>query len=241
MTLLRLVIGVALACVAAGCRQKMAEQPSYRPLEPSSFFGDGQSARPLPAGTIARGHMESEIDRYAHRQDANAAASWAGIIASANASAFSMLPAVRAVIARQAMAQYEERFPFPVTAEALERGRERYAIFCAVCHGSTGDGDGPIVQRGYTRPPSFHSSWSRGLKLRGARVPLRDVPAGYYFEVATKGFGAMPDYSTELSPADRWRVIAYIRALQLSRNVRLTDLPADEREKIASRLEGGHE
>ena len=97
-----------------------------------------------------------------------------------------------------------EDFPFPVTQEVLERGKERFEIFCAMCHGLTGEGDGMIVRRGFRKPPSYHED-----RLRQARV-------GYFFRVMTEGFGAMPSYRAQVPVQDRWAIAAYIRALQLS-------------------------
>jgi mono/diheme cytochrome c family protein len=94
--------------------------------------------------------------------------------------------------------------PFPVTEEVLERGRERFNIYCAPCHSRTGDGNGMIVQRGYRRPPSYHTD------------RLRSAPLGHFYDVMTNGFGAMPDYAAQVTPRDRWNIAAYIRALQLS-------------------------
>ena len=108
----------------------------------------------------------------------------------------------------------------PVTEEMLRRGRERYNIYCSVCHGLGGYGDGMIVQRGYSRPPSFHTE------------ALRGKPAEHFFAVITQGFGAMPSYATQISPPDRRAIIAYIRALQLSQHASLSDLPASERAKL---------
>jgi mono/diheme cytochrome c family protein len=98
-----------------------------------------------------------------------------------------------------------DTFPFPVTGEVVARGRERYEIYCAMCHGFTGEGDGMIVRRGYRQPPSYHED-----RLRQARV-------GYFFRVMTEGFGAMPPYRAQVPVQDRWAIAAYIRALQLSR------------------------
>lgn len=95
-------------------------------------------------------------------------------------------------------------FPFPVTAEVVERGRTRYEIFCSMCHSPTGDGDGMIVRRGYRRPPSYHED------------RLRQAPVGYFFRVMTEGYGAMPPYRAQVPVQDRWAIAAYIRALQLS-------------------------
>jgi mono/diheme cytochrome c family protein len=104
--------------------------------------------------------------------------------------------------------------PFPVDEALLARGQERYTIFCAPCHGATGDGNGMIVQRGYRRPPSMHEQ------------RLRDVEAGHFFDVMTQGFGAMPDYRQQVSPRDRWAITAYIRALQLTQPVAPPSAPA---------------
>jgi len=106
--------------------------------------------------------------------------------------------------------------PFPVDDAVLNRGQERYNIFCAPCHDATGGGKGMVVQRGYRQPPSFHDA------------RLRSVEAGYYFDVMTNGFGAMPDYRDQLSARDRWAVIAYIRALQLSQHAATTDIPGGD-------------
>lgn len=95
-------------------------------------------------------------------------------------------------------------FPFPVTQEVLARGKERFEIFCALCHGFTGEGDGMIVRRGYRKPPSYHEP-----RLQQARV-------GYFFRVMTEGFGAMPSYRSQVPVQDRWAIAAYIKALQLS-------------------------
>jgi hypothetical protein len=111
-------------------------------------------------------------------------------------------------------------FPLPITMELLERGRERYAIFCTPCHGIQGDGNGMVAMRGMKHPPSFHDE------------RLRRDPSGYFFDVITNGFGAMYPYSAQIPPRDRWAIVAYLRALQLSRNAHLAELPADLREKL---------
>jgi cytochrome c553 len=107
--------------------------------------------------------------------------------------------------------------PFPVTREVLDRGRERFDIYCAPCHARTGDGNGMIVQRGYRRPPSYHID------------RLRNAPLGHFFDVMTNGFGAMPDYAAQVSPYDRWTIVAYIRALQFSQNAPAALVPAGTR------------
>jgi mono/diheme cytochrome c family protein len=107
-----------------------------------------------------------------------------------------------------------DSMPFPVTREVLERGRERFNIYCAPCHSRMGDGNGMIVQRGYRRPPSYHID------------RLRKAPLGHFFDVMTNGFGAMPDYAAQIAPHDRWAIAAYIRALQLSQNAPAGLVPA---------------
>ena len=108
-------------------------------------------------------------------------------------------------------------FPFAVDNRRMTRGRERFDIYCSPCHGRTGEGDGMIVRRGYRRPPTFHQD------------RLRESPVGHYFDVITNGFGAMPEYATQINAEDRWAIVAYIRALQVSANARLADVPADRR------------
>lgn len=111
-------------------------------------------------------------------------------------------------------------FPLPVTQELLERGRERYNIFCSPCHGLTGDGDGMVAVRGFRHPPSYHMD------------RLRQAPVGYFYDAISHGFGVMPEYSTQVPPRDRWAIIAYLRALQLSRNAPASALPAELRERL---------
>ena len=106
--------------------------------------------------------------------------------------------------------------PFPVTDDVLSRGRERFNIYCAPCHSRVGDGNGIIPQRGYRHPPSYHIE------------RLRKAPMGYFFDVMTNGFGAMPDYSSQIPARDRWCIVAYIRALQLSQNATSADVPAGQ-------------
>jgi len=108
--------------------------------------------------------------------------------------------------------------PFPVTKDVLERGRERYNIFCAPCHSRVGDGNGFVPSRGFARkPPSFHI------------LRLQKAPAGYFFDVITNGFGIMPDYASQIPVKDRWDIVAYVRALQLSQNTTLADVPQGQK------------
>jgi mono/diheme cytochrome c family protein len=111
-------------------------------------------------------------------------------------------------------------FPFPITRADLDRGEQRFNIYCAPCHGRTGEGNGMVVQRGYRQAASFHLD------------RLRAMPVGYFFDVMTSGFGAMPDYRAQISVEDRWRIVAYVRALQLSHHASQSDVPADELRKM---------
>jgi mono/diheme cytochrome c family protein len=113
--------------------------------------------------------------------------------------------------------EFVKELPVPLTKQLLERGRERFNIYCTPCHGMTGDGLGMVVQRGYRQPPSFHID------------RLREAPVGYFFDVMTRGFGAMPDYAAQITPADRWAIAAYERALQLSQRATIQDVPAADR------------
>jgi len=110
-----------------------------------------------------------------------------------------------------------ETLPFSATRAVLERGQERYNIYCAPCHSRLGDGSGVIVQRGYRRPESFHAE------------RLRKAPVGHFFDAMTRGFGAMPDFASQITPQDRWAIAGYIRALQLSQHASLEDVPESER------------
>ncbi len=111
-------------------------------------------------------------------------------------------------------------FPMPVTKELLLRGQQRFNIYCSPCHDRTGNGNGMIVRRGYRHPPTYHSD------------RLRQQPNGYFFDVITRGFGAMPDYAVQVQPEDRWAIVAYIRALQLSQQASINDVPAADRGQL---------
>jgi mono/diheme cytochrome c family protein len=188
-------LGVALASAlllsAAGCHTDMYEQPKYRPLEETSFFSDGDSSRPLPADTVARGQASGDELLTTGKID--------GKIVDA--------------------------FPFPVTRAVLERGRNRFDVFCSPCHGRTGDGRGMIVRRGFKQPPSYHTD------------RMRKLPAGHVFDVITNGFGAMYDYKARIVPEDRWAIVAYVRALQLSEDATTADVPPQERVKLENEKE----
>ena len=111
-------------------------------------------------------------------------------------------------------------FPIPITRDVLMRGQERFDIYCAPCHGRTGEGNGMIPQRGYPVPPSYHIE------------RLRSAPVGHFFDVITRGYGVMYPYASRVEPDDRWAIAAYIRALQLSHNANLSDVPPGERAQL---------
>lgn len=222
------------------CQQKMAKQPYYRALEESEFFPDLRSARPWEEGTVYRGQLPADhplmTGLTAEGQKAKERKDEAAIPAGAPDN----------------VKNYVDAFPFQMTETDLKRGMERYTIFCTPCHGVAGDGNGKIVERGYLKPTSYHGENSRGFGRYRIELPLKDAPVGYYFEVITKGFGGMPSHADpQVSPVDRWRIIAYIRALQLSQSTYLKDLPpavqeaavkaADEAAKGAVKEKaGGH-
>ena len=111
-------------------------------------------------------------------------------------------------------------FPFPVTADTMERGREMFDAFCSPCHVRTGVGDGVVVQRGFTRPPDLTSE------------QVRESPLGHFFNVITNGIGAMPDHAAQIKAADRWAIVAYLRALQLAGSATIDDVPPSERGRL---------
>jgi mono/diheme cytochrome c family protein len=111
-------------------------------------------------------------------------------------------------------------FPFPIDARVMARGREMYNAACTHCHGLTGEGDGLVVQRGFTKPPSIVDE------------RMRDTPVGYFYNVITNGFGIMPDHADQVKVEDRWAIVAYLRALQLSATATIDDVPANERGRL---------
>jgi mono/diheme cytochrome c family protein len=116
--------------------------------------------------------------------------------------------------------QFVDTFPFPVDRAVLERGQSRFNIYCAPCHGPQGDGNGMIALRGYKKPPTYHDD------------RLRNQPVGYFYDVITRGFGVMPSYAYQVNPVDRWAVVAYVRALQLSQNATVDDAPEEIKAKL---------
>lgn len=179
---LLLILGVCF--VGAGCRRDMQDQPKMKPFRSSTFFADGLSGRPPIEGTVARGFLRTDTEYFTGKKSVRSAS-------TPNAAADTYPDDI-------------DTFPFPVTEETVRRGRERYDIFCSVCHGLTGNGDGMIVRRGFRRAASFNDD------------RLRQAPVGHFFDAITNGWGAMPSYAAQIPVQDRWAIIAYIRALQLS-------------------------
>jgi mono/diheme cytochrome c family protein len=205
----------------AGCRQQMASQPAYRPFQPSSFFADGRSARPLVEGTVPRGALRLGPFYTGRRPAAETVV--------IGAAALIANPATSNVAFHGVQADhfaYLDALPFAQDklGDVARRGQDRFNIYCAPCHDRVGTGRGMIVQRGYTQPPSLHTDLSRGFLLRQKEISLRRAPVGYYFDVVTNGFGAMPAYGKQIPPADRWAIIAYVRVLQLSQDASLEDV-----------------
>jgi mono/diheme cytochrome c family protein len=189
----------------------MYDQPRYEPLEASDFFDDGRSARPHIEGTIARGQLRDDETLYTGKTDGKLALQIPD-------SAFRLL--YEGHPERFANKPYDELQGVELRRALVERGRRRFDIYCSVCHGRTGTGDGMIVRRGFRKPPSYHID------------RLRDAPAGHFFDVVTRGFGAMPSFANRIDVDDRWAIVAYLRALQLSRNARVEDVPAEELEEL---------
>jgi len=197
--------------LAAGCdRLDMYDQPRYEALEASDFFADGRSARPQVEGTIARGALREDEPFYTGKEGGQLVHQ---IPIAAYRAIYDGSP-------RRFGQPYDETESADLRKALLTRGRERFDIYCSVCHGRAGDGDGMIVRRGFRRPPSYHTD------------RLRHAPDGHFYDVVTSGFGAMPSYASRVDVADRWAIVAYIRALQLSQNAQWDDVPVEQRGSI---------
>jgi mono/diheme cytochrome c family protein len=217
----------AVCLLTFACRRDMQDQPKMKPFRSSVFFRDGLSTRPPIEGTVARGFLKTDTEFFTGKKAGRAGAS----AATAQTPAGPQPTGTTTAPALQGAAAYPddiELFPIPVTREVVTRGRERYEIFCSACHGLTGNGDGMIVRRGFRRAASFNDD------------RLRQAPVGHFFDAITNGWGAMPSYAPQIPPEDRWAIIAYIRALQLSQNV-----PAIESASPAASAtpapQGGHQ
>ena len=176
------ILGIASIFVA-GCRQDMHNQPKFIPQRGTEFFADHRSARPQVENTVARGGLHEDSYFYT------------GTVVGANG-----------------YREEKDMLPFPATLTVLQKGQERFNIYCTPCHSRVGNGVGAIVLRGYKPAGNLND------EVRRAQ------PLSHYFYVMTHGYGAMPDYSAQLAPEERWAVAAYIRALQLSQNATEKDV-----------------
>jgi Cytochrome C oxidase, cbb3-type, subunit III len=184
------MLAIAAASFLAGCRQDMQNQPKFIPLRSSEFFPDQRSARYPVDGTVPR-------------------------LDNAALDAAQLEPGSYYLTGKHGAA-FGNELPFALNREVMERGQQRFNIYCAPCHSRVGDGNGMIVQRGYKHPPSFHQQ------------RLRNAPVGYFFDIMSNGLGAMPDYASQIHPSDRWAIAAYIRALQCSQDPALCGVAAGE-------------
>jgi mono/diheme cytochrome c family protein len=194
---------VAVLLLTAGCsllagcgvRFDMQDQPRYKTYKKSEFFADKRGSRDRPEGTVARGQLNSDKAFYTGKIDNP----------NPNAQVETTTDATGNTLVSSFPNDIDE-FPIPVTQELLDRGQERYAIYCIVCHGPMGNGDGMVVRRGFPQPPTYHDD------------RLRNAPVGHYFDVMTNGWGKMSSYAFQVQPADRWAIAAYIRALQVGQD-----------------------
>lgn len=244
MNRLLLIVG----CLSlVGCQQKMAEQPAPRPYEQHPGFADKQSARPLEKGVIHRNQPTSDDPMVNWLTPAGKApkvsAEWkAAVDPTGNTAPTAGAPT--------SVDNFVTELPFEMTEADLVRGQSLYAANCALCHGGAGYGNGKIVERGFLKPPSYHTDpagtamdaghmtpegkektlpvgYSRGFDRYGLRVAIKDAPIGYIYQVIYWGYGGMASHETQLpNVADRWRVAAYVKTLIYSRSVPAGELPA---------------
>jgi mono/diheme cytochrome c family protein len=167
----------------------MQDQPRYKVYKQSDWFSDGRASRELPDGTVPRGYLRDNATLYT------------GKIEGSNGTAQTNAQGQQITFPDKVT-----DFPITINQEVLDRGEQRYKVFCSMCHGNFGNGDGMIVRRGFPKPPSYHDD------------RLRNAPVGHFYDVATNGWGKMSGYASQVSVADRWAIVAYIRALQISQN-----------------------
>jgi len=190
-----LLAAYCLLTIGCGLRSDMQDQPRYKVYKKSEWFKDGLSTRDQVAGTVARGHLHDNKAFYTGKIDNP----------DLNAVVTSTVTSTGNTLVTSFPNDIDE-FPIPVTKELVDRGQDRYNIHCIVCHGPVGNGDGMVVRRGFPKPPTYHDD------------RLRNAPVGHFFDVMTNGWGRMSSYSYQIQPADRWAIVAYIRALQVSQN-----------------------
>lgn len=192
---LLLLTAFCVLASACGVRFDMQDQPRYKVYKKSEFFVDGLSSRPQPEGTVARGMLKENKAFYTGKID-NPNLN-VQVQTTTDASGNTLVSSFPNDI---------DEFPIPVTKELIDRGQDRYNIYCIVCHGPTGRADGMVVRRGFPTPPTYHDD------------RLRNAPVGHFFDVMTNGWGRMNSYASVLPAADRWAIVAYIRTLQASQD-----------------------
>ena len=191
------LLTTAYCLLFSGCRRDMQDQPKAIAYRENSFYKDGTGSRPLVEGTVPRGYLREDRAFYLGKK--------AG--AQLTPGSPQTPPAVSSANNQAGLYPDDvDTIPMQLTKEDLDRGQERYNIYCSVCHGMTGNGDGMIARRGFNKPSPANYHQDR----------LRQAPVGHFFDVMTNGWGAMPAYAQQVSVEDRWRIVAYIRALQLS-------------------------
>jgi mono/diheme cytochrome c family protein len=210
--LLWLLILAALCLLAAGCRRDMQDQPKSIAYRENNFYKDGTGSRPLVQGTVPRGYLREDRALYLGKKPAGPAQTSGQPPtnpqnpSTPSAATGTTTNASNSTSPNALYPDDVETFPFAITSKDLERGQERFNIFCSACHGKTGYGDGMVARRGFNKPAPANYHQDR----------LRQAPVGHFFDVVTNGWGAMPSYASQVPVEDRWRIIAYIRALQLS-------------------------
>lgn len=179
------------------CRYDMQDQPRYKAFKKSDFFSDKRASRDLPEGTVPRGFLREDKAFYTGKTDVVSNAAKPAATPATDAAGNSLVTDFSGLV---------DEFPVPVTKDLIDRGEQRYRVFCIVCHGPVGGGDGMIVKRGFSQPPTYHDD------------RLRNAPVGHFYDVITNGQGKMNGYAAQVPPADRWAIVAYIRTLQISQN-----------------------
>jgi mono/diheme cytochrome c family protein len=219
----------AFCFASVGCRRDMQDQPKMRPYRSTSFFGDGLSARPPVPGTVPRGFLRTDREFFTGKKNTQTGSTGSQSPAAQPAVSPGQNATSTNVTSQNAVSYPDavDTFPFAITEQILARGKERYEIFCSVCHGLTGYGDGMIVRRGFRRAASYHDD------------RLRQAPVGHFFDVVTNGWGAMPSYAAQIPAQDRWAIIAYIRALQYSQQNKTNVAPSQP--QASPDHSGGHQ
>ena len=205
-----------------------------KPLRATTFFRDGISSRPPVPGTVPRGFLRDDKEFFTGKKIGSQAPASGQSQTTQSQSPTGTQGTTTSgqgtpLMGAAAYPDDIEVFPMPITNDIVKRGKERFEVFCSACHGTTGYGDGMIVRRGFRRAASFHSD------------ALRQAPVGHYFDAITNGWGAMPSYATQIPVQDRWAIIAYIRALQLSQlNAAAQSSPSQPAATPAPTPAGGH-